>query len=291
MKKKIGILLLLLSFFGLTTQSVLAYKNPGMPTGFLNDYGKMLSAQDKSEIESKLVNYQKSTGNEIAVVTVSDLGGDTVENFAVQLFQDWGIGVKGKDNGALLLISRDDHEMRIEVGYGLEPVLTDAQASSIIRNILTPAFKQNDFAGGINDALDSMIAAIGGDVNAIPSNPSVENVSPTIVGFIVFVLIWVAAILGRSKSWWLGGVIGGIAGVVLTFIFGFWYIGLAGIVLLIPIGLLFDFVVSKIFSNSLDAGMRPPWWIGGGGFGGGAGGGFGGFGGGGSGGGGASGRW
>ncbi|MBI3114480.1 MAG: hypothetical protein HYZ07_00795, partial [Candidatus Harrisonbacteria bacterium] len=102
--------------------------------------------------------------------------------------------------------------------------------------------------------------------------------------------MWLASILGRSKSWWLGGVIGGVAGVVLGLIFGFLYWGIAAIAVLSPLGLLFDYIVSHKYAESVATHHRPPWWIGGGrgGFGGG---GFGGFGGGRSGGGGASGRW
>ncbi len=102
-----------------------AYASPGKPTGFVNDFAKMLSAPEKSAIELKLANYKKQTGNEISVVTVASLDGDYIENFATQLFKEWGIGENGKDNGALLLISRDDRKARIEVGYGLEPYLPD----------------------------------------------------------------------------------------------------------------------------------------------------------------------
>jgi uncharacterized protein len=108
--------------------------------------------------------------------------------------------------------------------------------------------------------------------------------------FLFFVPLWLASILGRSKSWWLGGVLGGIGGVVIGFIWGFLFVGLATIPLLVLVGLLFDFLVSRGYNSRVSRGLRPPWWAGGGrGFGGG--GGFGGFGGGSSGGGGASGGW
>ena len=111
---------------------------------------------------------------------------------------------------------------------------------------------------------------------------------------IFFVPMWLAAILSRSKSWWLGGVLGGVAGIIIGFIKGFLYAGFIWFVLLVPVGLLFDFFVSRGYSKAKALGHRPPWWVGGGfggGRGGGGGGGFGGFGGGGSGGGGSSGGW
>lgn len=275
-----------------------AYVNPGQPTGFVNDFAGMISSADKQIIEEKLSNFQKQTGNEISVVTIQNLGGDTIENFAVNLFKDWGIGKTREDNGALLLVSRDDREMRIEVGYGLEPVLTDASSFLIIRDIITPSFKSGNYAKGISDGVDKMISVIGGE------RISESTISKIFGGnfnfgdyffLILFIPVWLASILARSKSWWAGGVIGGILGVAVSIFFGFIYFGLISIAVLIPVGLLFDYFVSKKFADSKNSGTKPPWWIGGGGFGGGGhggfGGGFGGFGGGMSGGGGASGRW
>lgn len=277
---------------------VLAYANPGSPKGAVNDFGGMLNSDKISSLEVKLDNYQKSSGNAIVIATVKNLNGDTIENYAVNLFKDWGIGQKNKDNGVLILVSKEDRQMRIEVGYGLEGDLTDAQSYWIIRDVITPAFQSGDFAGGLNDAADKIIGAISGS-EAIPSEdiPSTSRKSSNFDWFflIFFVPIWLASILGRSKSWWAGGVLGGIAGVIIGFIKGFLYFGLISIVLLIPLGLLFDYVVSKNYAKYKSGKGKPPWWIGGmRGFGGGghsSGGGFGGFGGGHSGGGGSSGSW
>ncbi len=275
--------------------AVFAYVNPGSPTGFVNDFAGVLSAEQKQQLEQKLSGFEKSTGNEISIAVIKNLGGDTVENFAVELFKDWKIGKKDKDNGALILVAIDDREMRIEVGYGLEGVLTDAQSSWIINNEMVPAFRDNDFYGGLNTATDKIISAIGGEVISEdkPAAPKVDYFN--ILAFVIFVFVWLGSILGRSKSWWAGGVVGGIAGIIISFIKGFLYFGVISLAILIPLGLLFDFIASKTYSKSKSQGKVPPWWIGGGGFGsgskGGGFGGFGGFGGGSSGGGGASGRW
>ena len=90
--------------------------------GYVNDYAEIISPAVEVELETRLENFTASTGNELAVVTLSSLEGDTVENVAVALFGQWGIGQKGKDNGVLLLIAPNERELRIEVGYGLEPV-------------------------------------------------------------------------------------------------------------------------------------------------------------------------
>ncbi|MBI2888700.1 MAG: TPM domain-containing protein [Candidatus Liptonbacteria bacterium] len=270
-----------------------AYANPGAPAGFVNDFAGMLNPPERTLLEAKLSSFAIDSKHEISVVTIPSLGSDTVENFAEKLFKDWGIGKTGADNGVLLLIARDDRKFRIEVGYGLEGALTDAQSYWILQNILTPAFKNGEYAAGLANAVDKIIDATRGEV--IPSSGRAQNGNGGGVSvdwfWIVFAIpMWLASIFGRSKSWWLGGVVGGVAGAVLGSIFGFLYWGVTAIAILTPLGLLFDYIVSHKYAESVATHHRPPWWIGGG-RGPLGGGGFGGFGGGRSGGGGASGGW
>lgn len=283
--KTIFICLTLFSFISIINAETIK------PTGFVNDTTGTLSAEQKQSLENKLSQFEKETGNEIAVVLINSLDGDSIENYANELFKDWGIGKKGKDNGVLVLVAKNDREMRIEVGYGLEGALTDAQSNWIINDIIKPNFKNNDFNAGLNGAVDKIISATKGEV--IPSLEKNTKISQipfeTILMICLFVFVYGASILGRSKSWWLGGVVGGIVGVVIGLIKGFLFLGIISIVLLIPFGLLFDYIVSKKYKEGKESGHMP-WWIGGGGHGGG-GGGFGGFGGGMSGGGGSSGSW
>lgn len=285
--KKIIITILLF----LIVNPVFAYYNPGTPSGFVNDYAGMLSDADKQKLEVKLVQFEKDSSNEISVVIIQSLEGDTIEDFAVKLFEDWQIGKAKNDNGVLILIARDNRKMRIEVGYGLEGALTDAQSWWIIDDIMKPAFQEEKYYKGIDEAVDKIISATKGEY--LPS----ASAEPTadkgfswefILWFGLFIIMWLASILGRSKSWWVGGVLGGIVGVVIGLIKGFIIFGLASIVVLIPFGLLFDYIVSKNYKKHKTRGTIP-WWIGGGR--GGGRGGFGGFGGGSSGGGGASGSW
>lgn len=272
-----------------------AYTNPGTPSGFVNDFAGMLQPQEKAQLEQKLVSFEASSTNEIAVVTIPSLDGDTIENYAVKLFEDWKIGKKGKDNGILLLISRDDRKVRIEVGYGLEGALTDAQSYWIINNVVTPNFRAGNYYAGIDGAVSQIMAATQGEY--VPSeSQNVDRAVNAVFEYWYLIpigIMWLASILGRSKSWWAGGVLGGIGGVVIGLIDGFFYVGILAIVFLIPLGLLFDYFVSKSYDKYKAGTGGIPWWIGGGGFwgGGGSGGGFGGFGGGRSGGGGSSGDW
>ncbi len=288
---------------------VFAYASPGKPTGFINDFAGVLTGEQRGQIESQLTEFAAKYGSahsassgqasspqagaEISVVTIKNLGGDTVENYASELFQEWGIGQKGKDNGILFLIAVEDHEMRIEVGYGLEGALTDAQSYWLQQNIAVPAFRNDDFYSGISGVTQKIIAAINQD-ETIPSEVPANNSSTSIDGqfliwLILIVPIWLARILGRSKSWWLGGLLGGAGGLILGLVYGFLYTGVLSMILLVPVGLLFDLFVSRGYQRGKLTGHYP-WWIGGG-RGSHGGGGFGGFGGGSSGGGGSSSKW
>lgn len=270
-----------------------AYVNPGAPQGFVNDFAGMFTASERVALEAKLSQFEKETSNEISVVTVPDLGGDTIENFAVELFEDWKIGKAGKDNGILLLVARDDREVRIEVGYGLEGALTDAQSGWIISNEIVPMFREGRYAAGISGAVDKMMAATRGEYVPSESGSSSDfsSLSSYFIVAIFFVLSFLGHIFGRTKSWWLGGVLGGIAGVVIGLVGWSLYLGIGAFALLVPLGLLIDFWASRAYTHKQTFGTFPWWWGGGHGGRGFGGGGFGGFGGGHSGGGGASGRW
>ncbi|HVT75078.1 MAG TPA: TPM domain-containing protein [Candidatus Paceibacterota bacterium] len=271
--------------------AALAYANPGPATGYVNDFAQLLPGDRRAALEAKLSNLHSETGAEVVVATVKSLGGDTVENFAAKLFEDWGIGRKDVDNGILVLVATEDRDMRIEVGYGLEPVVTDADASLIVRNIVIPAFRKDDYAGGLDAATDQIIGLIKNDPEAVTwSEDAARADSPFLsTGFIVFALFVAFRTLifmARSKSWWLGGVLGG--GLGLIFIQT-----LLGVVGCVLGGLLVDFLLSRYAGTWFKDHNGPggPWFFGGFGGGGRGGGGFGGFGGGSSGGGGASGRW
>lgn len=269
-----------------------AFTVPERPTGFVQDYAKLFTVEQVANLESKISNFEKNTTNEISVVIIPSLDGDTVENVAQEIFTKWGIGKKDKNNGILLLISIAERRTRIHTGYGVEGDLTDIGTSYIQSDIIAPAFRNGDYIGGINGAVDKMIEALGGN-SIVPEGYSVSEKSRTDWKYIFvtsFILLqWIGSMLCRSKSWWVGGVLGGILGTVI------WFLGLFSSVLSIVLfvffvifGLGFDYFVSKTYQNVKKTGGHYPWWIGGGGS---SGGGFGGFGGGFSGGGGSSGRW
>ena len=293
--KKFLFLVSVLLFFALAHLSS-AFDIPERPQSFVNDYANILSVGDKTSLETKISDFEKQTSNEIAVVIIPSLDGDTVENVAQNIFTKWGIGKKDKNNGVLILIAMTERKTRIHTGYGVEGDLTDLATSYIQSEILTPAFRQNNYYAGIDGALDKMIEALGGN-NIAPENYSPAKkfkISFELILFGFFILQWIIAILGRSKSWWGGGVFGALIGG------GIWLFASLSLIFsiflfffFIVFGLGLDFFVSRKYQAVKNAGGHFPWWIGGGGFGGGnsSGGRFGGFGGGFSGGGGSSGSW
>ncbi len=277
----------------------LSYFNPGSPTGYVNDYARMLSSEEKEAIEKKLDLFEKTTTHEIAVVTIESLKGDSIENFAVQLFSDWGIGKKDKDNGVLFLIAEKERKTRIEVGYGLEGALTDAQSYWILKRVVEPAFQDGKFYQGIDEATNKIMEAVQGE-----EIPSLEKETPNwlkyLFGSFFSVLIfgsWFFSLIfrmGTTKAWWPGGVWGGALAFIISLTFGFLFIGIGAFVLLVPLGLALDYYLSKKFYHRFKKGSVPGWMrsmSSSGRSGASSSGGFGGFSGGSSGGGGASGGW
>ena len=200
--------------FFLLPRPALAYSNPGKPAGFVNDFAQLLTGDQRPALEAKLTQFTKDTSNEITVAIIPGLKGDTIENYAVELFKAWGIGQKNKDNGVLLLIALDEHKYRIEVGYGLEGALTDAQSFWIGQNIITPRFRAGDYYGGIDGAVDQIIAASKGEF--VPSGGNTNGRSGNwwwLVTFAIFLFF----LLRRSKRrgrfpWWLWFIGGGRGG-------------------------------------------------------------------------------
>lgn len=259
------------------------------PSGYLTDTAQLLSAEERTALETTLTNFKQQTGNEIAIVAIPSLEGEPVEDYAVKLFEQWGIGQKEKDNGLLILVAKEDRAVRIEVGYGLEGAINDAKAGRIIRDIMAPAFQEGKYAAGLQGAIDAITGELKGEPAQVDTAPSAGNkINGQFIYVLIIFVIYLSSFLARSKHWWPGGVIGGIGGAILGGMLGSILIG-AAVLGLFGLGL--DFLLSKNYQSRAKKGLPTTWWRSGGGFGGGGGGGFGGFGGGMSGGGGASGRW
>lgn len=265
-----------------------AYNSPGKSQGYINDYAKVISESQVLSLNNKLQDFDSQNGIQIAVVTIDALDDETIETYAVKLFEEWKIGQSGKDNGALFLIAISDKKVRIEVGYGLEGILTDAKSNEIIQKLVIPEFKKGNYENGIVNGTDAIISVLKSEDYLISSQNenSKTNSSSSRFELIIIIFFAIAGILSSTKSWWLGGVIGGIAGIIVGIIYGL-ITGIFAFVILVLLGLILDYFLSK----GAGKGGHGGFW-GGSGFGGGrSSGGFGGFGGGSSGGGGASGSW
>jgi len=141
---------------GLMAPALAAPTFPAL-TGRVVDNANVLSPQVETDLTAKLENLDQSTGRQLVVVTVASLQGYEIEDYGYQLGRAWGIGEKGKNSGALLIVAPSERKVRIEVGYGLEPILTDALSSVIIQTTVLPRFKAGDLPGGIVAGADAVI--------------------------------------------------------------------------------------------------------------------------------------
>ena len=146
-------------------------------TGRVVDEANILSAGARQSITQLSERHEKATGNQVAVLTMPTLGGESIEGYATRVFEAWKLGQKGKDNGVLVIVAPNDRKMRIEVGYGLEGTLTDAGAARIIREAMTPQFKSGNYDAGVQNGVAAIVQALEGqgDWNSAASSGSASS--------------------------------------------------------------------------------------------------------------------
>lgn len=248
---KIALWLLLLLPLCMHAQQVPARPQPPK---LVNDLAGVLSADQKDDLERKLVAYDDSTSNQVVVLTVKTLNDQPIEEYSLKVLRTWGIGNKTTNNGVLIVAAIDDHQVRIETGYGLEGAIPDITANQIITSDIVPTFRSSDYYGGLNAAVNSIIKAAAGEYKA-PEGYADRDQSGKGIPWGVIILVIILVIVFSRRGGGGGGFMSRR---------GFW-----------PI----------IFPGGFGGGGGGGWSGGGGG------GGFGGFGGGSGGGGGASGSW
>jgi uncharacterized protein len=140
-------------------------------TGRVVDDAGVLDSRTVGELTLMLADHERDTGQQVVVVTLRSLQGYTIEDYGYQLGRHWGIGQKGVNNGALLIVAPKEHKVRIEVGYGLEGTLTDAISSTIIQNYILPSFKRGDYSAGIVAGTTSILSVLGGNSLSPPPAP------------------------------------------------------------------------------------------------------------------------
>ncbi|SDM12686.1 uncharacterized protein SAMN05661010_03429 [Modicisalibacter muralis] len=204
---------------------VQAQQQPDFPelSGRVVDRAEMLDASVEAQLTAMLKAHEQATTEQVVVVTLPNLQGYPIEQFGYQLGRHWGIGQKGEDNGALLIVAEEERAIRIEVGYGLEGRLTDAQSSVIISQIIVPAFKQGDFAGGITRGAQAMVQVLGGDPlqqAAVGGSRQADEPARGPMSIFFFVLLLVVTMLVRGGGRGRGGRRGGRSGLLGAVLLG-----------------------------------------------------------------------
>lgn len=180
-----------------------------------------LSRGEASELRERILRYEDSTSNQIAVLIIPTLDGGDIRETAIRILEQSKLGQQGKDNGILLLIAKDDRKVAIEVGYGLEGAVTDAVCDRIIRNELRPAFRRDDYYGGISEALTALMTASQGEFTGGKKRRKSSGWIPVVIIIAVLAVSVAAASRRRGyaisskgyrrhNDWWWGG--GGIGG-------------------------------------------------------------------------------
>jgi uncharacterized protein len=192
-------------------------------TQHVTDQTGTLNASQIAELEAELVALEQRKGSQVAVLIVSTTGNEALENYSLAVAEKNKLGRKKTDDGLLLLIAKDDRKARIEVGYGLEGAVPDALASRVIREYLTPKFRQGDFFGGIKDSLQALTKLIDGEILPEPMTSDRQGSQPDFVfaGIIGFVMGMFAAVTGLKPMAIRRLGAGGLAAFIASLIFSF----------------------------------------------------------------------
>jgi uncharacterized protein len=195
-------------------------KLPPAPARYFNDYASLVSASDAERLDAKLKAFDEQTSNQVVVAVFPELPSPSLEDFTIRTAQSWRAGREKLDNGVVLFVFVKDRKSRLEVGYGLEGALPDVTANHILQNDLAPRFRASDYAGGLEAAIDSIIAATRGEYKAPPPRPKAPALDSDTIFFIIlalFILFQFIQVMrrgGRSATyrgsgWGMGGPWGG----------------------------------------------------------------------------------
>ena len=207
----------------LSLPSFAAFEVPKLKTRIL-DQANLLDAASKQQINQLLAGHEKASNNQVILVTLKDLQGFSIEQAGIEMARAWGVGQKEQDNGIVLILAQAERKVRIEVGYGLEGVMTDAVSATIIQEYMLPRFKTGDLSGGLVIGVQAIVAALGGEYIA-PTVKGEKSGKGSGLPSIIFMFIFMAFAAmnrlgsaggrrGRSSLWllplmFLGGGSGG----------------------------------------------------------------------------------
>jgi uncharacterized protein len=193
----------------LASAGMAAGQIPPKPAQYVTDRAGIIDPATAAQLNHRLANFERETSNQLLVAIFPKVPeGFEREDFTVKAAHAWGIGQHGKNNGAVLFVFVNEHYVRIEVGYGLEPVLTDATCATIIRNDIVPAFRRQNYAAGINSAVGDMMLACRGEyhgtgkTHAESRSPSPQSSSNWFVGIFVLILLFFGWLSRRRRRYY-----------------------------------------------------------------------------------------
>ncbi|KAB0668819.1 TPM domain-containing protein [Oryzomonas sagensis] len=222
--------------------------------GRVNDYARMLSPETVRQLDQKLAAFERDSSTQIAVLTVPTLQGDDLEQFSIHVAEQWKLGQKGKDNGVLLILAQAERKVRIEVGMGLQGVLPDITASHIIRDVMRPYLKADNFDQGVTAGIDAIISATRGEFTASPQDAGKRAHKKSSASFpVLLLLIAVVAVLLGAFSRYLSGLAGAV-GLPLAAFLAFPGLGVTMLLILAGVGLVVGFLLSLLFSGMFGGG-------------------------------------
>jgi len=182
-------------------------------TNRVTDQADMIPDTTERRLEEALSRYEQETGSQVVVLTVESLEGEVLEDYSHRVASENEIGREGVDDGVLLLVAKQDRKLRIEVGYGFEDELTDLEAGRIIRNVITPRFKQGDFGGGVEEGVSAILGTLRDEPGAIPDEPPPgaggtaspkERVLGSLIFFVVMGVFAVQSVFSKGcQSWFV----------------------------------------------------------------------------------------
>lgn len=185
--------------------------------GRVNDYANVISANTEKELDSYLYSLEEQTGIQMVVLTVPSLKGDDIASFGIKTAEKWKIGRNGKDDGAILLVAMEEHDVRIEVGYGLEDKLTDAKCGLIIRNVIIPEFKNGNYSAGVLKGIKNMGGVASGNAELVSRSVSNGNDESNddamgllfVIAWMIFFFIVISSKGGLWKWFFISRMFGG----------------------------------------------------------------------------------
>jgi uncharacterized protein len=218
-------------------------------SGRVVDRTGTLSSSDVTALSQKLGDFETRKGSQIAVLIVPTTDPEAIEQFSIRVAEAWKIGRKKVDDGAILVVAKNDHHLRIEVGYGLEGALTDVTSRRIIDEVITPKFREGDFAGGISAGVDRMMRVVDGEPLPVPSR-SVNFGNLENLGSIIPVTLFASFIIGGILRTLLGQLLGSVATGSLIGVLALYFVGSVGVAVIVGFIGFFLAFIADLFPKS-----------------------------------------